>query len=114
MNIIIGFIIMLILTAISSIPIFITAHFIKGGYSKGISWLLFVVCVVIYCILKVFCQEADILSSESNHIPILAMFIIYGISSAFVNKKIPSIFDTEKELKQKAGNSEKQEATNGN
>ncbi len=84
---IIGFILMLILVAISSIPIFIIGHF-KKKYSKGMAWFLTILCISIYIILKVICQEYDILDKSSHTVPVVAMFLIYGISNIFVERKV--------------------------
>ena len=83
MGFVIGFILMLILVALSSIPIFIVGH-IKKQYSKGVAWFLTILCIIVYIFLKVLCQEYDILDKNSHTVPAIAMFLIYGISNYYV------------------------------
>lgn len=80
MEFILGFIIMIVLTVISSIPIFILLK-LKNTYSNVLAWVLFVVCAFIYILLKVTCIEFGILNgSKGMPVPLIAMFVIYFLS----------------------------------
>ena len=78
MDFIFGMFFVIIVSLISSIPIFIV-YKVKKEYSNVIAWLLWIVCVVIYVIIRTICGELDIIDS-SNPIPYFAMFLIYVIS----------------------------------
>ncbi len=86
MEFIMGFIIMLILVVISAIPIFVTLK-TKKSYSNIFAWVLFVVCCLIYIVLKVICIEYGILGNSSS-VPLIAMFIFYGLSRLGVVKTV--------------------------
>ena len=103
-TIILGTIFMLILAAFSSIPIFLTAYFMrnKGGYSKGVSWFLTIVCIVIYIVVRTIIYE--LLGVNQQHgapVPIVAMLIIYGLANLFSNKNKPSYLDSDEEYLEK-------------
>ena len=80
MEFILGFIIMVALVLISSIPIFIVLK-IKNSYSNISAWVLFFLCGMIYILLKLICVEFGILNeSNGTPIPIIAMFVFYFLS----------------------------------
>ena len=112
-TIILGTIFMLILAAFSSIPIFLTAYFMrdKGGYSKGVSWLLTIVCIIIYIVARTLIYE--LLGVNQQHgapVPIIAMLIIYGLASLFSNKNKLSYLDSDKEYLEKKRKIESKES----
>ena len=79
MEIIFGFIVMLVLIAISLIPNILVLIF-KKSYGKPMAFCLFLVSFFIYIVLKVRCIENGILQ-DSNNIPIIAMFAFYLVAS---------------------------------
>ena len=85
MKFILGFIVMIILIIISSVPIFIVLKF-KGSYGNVFAWGLFFICIFTYIVLKVFCIEFGILS-ENKQIPYMAIFAIYSLSRLGVKIK---------------------------
>ena len=87
MEIILGFVVMLVLVAISSVPIFIMLKF-KNSYSNVAAWVLFFLCGIIYVLLKVVCIEFGILNESNNApVPIVAMFVFYFLSRIGVAEK---------------------------
>ena len=87
MEIILGFIVMLVLVAISSVPIFIMLKF-KNSYSNVVAWGLFFLCGIIYVLLKIVCIEFGILNGSNNTpIPVVAMFVFYFLSRIGVAEK---------------------------
>lgn len=82
LKLIFGFIVMLILVVISSIPIFLSCFLcfkFKQGYNKFTAFILFILCCVIYVILQVACAEVGILESRES-IPLIPMILIFCIS----------------------------------
>lgn len=80
MNFILGFIIMIVLVLISSIPIFIVLK-LKKSYSNVIAWVLFFLCGINYILLKLICIEFGVLNENNGvPIPIVAMFVFYFLS----------------------------------
>ena len=80
MEFILGFVIMVVLVLISSIPIFVVLK-IKNSYSNISAWVLFFLCGMIYILLKLICVELGILNESSGTpIPIIAMFVFYFLS----------------------------------
>lgn len=87
MEIILGFIVMLVLVVISSVPIFIMLKF-KNSYSNIVAWVLFFLCGIIYVLLKVACIEFGILDKDNNTpIPVVAMFVFYFLSRIGITEK---------------------------
>lgn len=85
LGLIIGFVIMLILVALSCLPIFIIGH-IKKQYSNGIGLFLTVLCTIIYIVLRVLCQECGILDDNNTAVPIFAIILIYLIAKIYTRK----------------------------
>lgn len=88
-DIIFGFIFMIILVLLSAIPIFVAAYFTKknGGYSKEICWVLTVVSVILYIVIRVLIFEVLKIQDSGNPVPILAMLFIYGLANIFSKKQ---------------------------
>ena len=74
LQLIIGFIIMCILIAISAIPIFIV-QYCKKDCNNTLRWFLFILCLFIYMILSIICQHYGILT-ERKSIPITPLIIL--------------------------------------
>lgn len=79
MSIILGLVLTLVLATISSIPVFIVLKF-KDSYNNVCAWTLYLLCGLIYIILKVLCVENGISDDNDTAIPILALFILWFVS----------------------------------
>lgn len=83
---------------------FLIKKIVKRKLALGWCWLIFFVCVLVTVILATLFLIANDISYNGRLIGVIEMAVIFGIvKSMLYGENIPSIFDTEKELKIKRG-----------